>query len=80
MNQEQPTATVIFGDNQGAIALAKNPQFHARTEHIAIQYHYVQEITETGLIKIKFIPTLDMIADGFTKPLPKPHLNAFALP
>jgi hypothetical protein len=24
----EPTATVIFCDNQGAMALARNPQFH----------------------------------------------------
>jgi hypothetical protein len=38
---EQLTATVIFGDNQGAIALARNPQFHARTKHIDVQHHFV---------------------------------------
>ncbi len=36
-------AVVIFCDNQGAIALAKNPQFHARTKHINIRHHYVRE-------------------------------------
>jgi hypothetical protein len=30
-------ATVIFGDNQGAIALSSNPEFHQRTKHIDIQ-------------------------------------------
>jgi hypothetical protein len=33
---ERPAATIIYGDNQGAIALAKNPQFHARSKHINI--------------------------------------------
>ena len=32
----EPQATIIYCDNQGAIALAKNPQFHARTKHIDI--------------------------------------------
>jgi hypothetical protein len=37
----QAQATVIYYDNQGAIVLAKNPQFHARTKHINIQHHFV---------------------------------------
>jgi len=31
----------IYIDNQGALALARNPQFHARTKHIDIQYHFM---------------------------------------
>jgi hypothetical protein len=34
LGREQLQAAVIFGDNQGAIALAKNPQFHGRSKHI----------------------------------------------
>ena len=47
LNQINPTedaqATIIFGDNQGAIALTKNDQFHARTKHVDIQHHYIRE-------------------------------------
>ena len=31
--------TVIWADNQGAIALAENPEFHKRTKHINIKFH-----------------------------------------
>ena len=31
----------IMEDNQGAIAIAKNPVTHARTKHIDIRFHYV---------------------------------------
>jgi len=30
-------------DNQGALALAKNPQFYAHTKHIDTQYPFVLE-------------------------------------
>uniref|UniRef100_A0AAV1UAW5 Uncharacterized protein n=1 Tax=Peronospora matthiolae TaxID=2874970 RepID=A0AAV1UAW5_9STRA len=33
----------IYEDNQGSIALAKNPEFHKRTNHIDIRYHFVRE-------------------------------------
>lgn len=31
----------IFEDNQSAICMAKNPQFHRRTKHIEIKYHFI---------------------------------------
>jgi hypothetical protein len=34
--EQTPYATIIYCDNQGAIALAKDPKFHPRTKHIAI--------------------------------------------
>lgn len=40
--------TTIHSDNQGTIALARNPVHHIRTKHIDIQYHYVREQTEAG--------------------------------
>jgi hypothetical protein len=43
-------AIVVLEDNQGAIALAKNPEFHKRTKHIDIRYHFVRENVETGNI------------------------------
>ena len=30
-------------DNQGSIHLAKNPEYHARTKHINIQYHFIEK-------------------------------------
>ena len=38
----RPTGvTVIYKDNQSAISMAKNPQFHGQSKHIAIKYHFV---------------------------------------
>lgn len=33
--------TRIFGDNQSAICLAKNPQFHGLAKHTGIKYHFI---------------------------------------
>lgn len=70
---EIPTTepTMIMEDNQGAIAIAKNPVGHARTKHIDIRYHYVREAVEQQIIDIKFCSTKEMLADMFTKPLPR---------
>ena len=64
-----PKATVIFGDNQGAIALAKNAQFHARTKHIDIAHHFVREKVNDGTVDMRYVPTDKQMADGLTKAL-----------
>ena len=60
---------VIYCDNQSAIALAHNPEHHARTKHINIQYHFVRNCVEDGRTRLKYCPTKDMVADGLTKAL-----------
>lgn len=62
-------ATLILADNQGAIALAKNPTHHNGTKHIAIRYHFTREHVNNKNIKLSYIPTIDMAADILTKPL-----------
>jgi hypothetical protein len=61
--------TTILADNQSAIALVKNPQFHSRTKHINIQYHYTRDQVERKTLRVDFIPTNDQITDILTKPL-----------
>lgn len=68
---------IIHCDNQGAIALAKNPQAHARSKHIDIQWHYQREKIEDGSVELRYIPTDQQIADGLTKPLSKDKFLAF---
>jgi hypothetical protein len=63
-------------DNQGAIALAKNPQFHARAKHIRIQWHFVRECVQRGDINLTYVRTGDQLADILTKPLPTPQFAA----
>ena len=65
-----PKAPVIIkADNQGAIAVTKDPRFHSRTKHIDIQWHFVRDQVETGLVKFEWVPTGDIAADGLTKAL-----------
>ena len=67
--------TVILEDNQGAIAIAKNPVNHSRTKHIDIRYHYIRECVQNGQIELQYCPTNDMKADIFTKPLARPQFE-----
>ena len=61
---------VIHVDNQGCMALAHNPEFHARTKHIDIQYHFIREKVDEGVIQLQYCPTKEMVADVLTKPVP----------
>jgi hypothetical protein len=31
----------MLGDNQGSLALVKNPRLHERSKHIDICYHFI---------------------------------------
>ena len=73
----EPQATIIYCDNQGAIALAKNPQFHARTKHIDIQHHFVREKINEGAVQLEYIKTEGQVADGLTKALDKVRFERF---
>ena len=66
-----PTPIRLNEDNQGAIALAKNPVGHGRNKHIDLRHHFLRELVETGKIVMTYIPTNDQLADIFTKALGK---------
>jgi len=39
---------IIKTDNQSTIALPHNPEHHARTKHVGIQYYFVRNCVEDG--------------------------------
>jgi hypothetical protein len=67
----------LFSDNQGAIALVKNAVYHQRSKHIDIKFHFIRDEYCKGNIDIMYLPTEDMIADIFTKPVSKFKLVKF---
>jgi hypothetical protein len=62
---------IINTDNQGCMALSKNPVFHARTKHIDIRHHFIREKIESHEVEIAFCRTEEMAADILTKALTK---------
>ena len=69
-SQKEPSKpAIIYEDNQSAICMTKNPQFHGRCKHIAIKYHFVRDETKKGTINVQYCRTDDMIADMLTKGL-----------
>ena len=71
LNSGSEKATVIFFDNQSTIRLVKNPEYHKRTKHIGIRYHFIREKSEAKEIAVEYIPSELQKADIFTKALTK---------
>jgi hypothetical protein len=67
--------TNLRGDHQSSLALVRNPHIHDRSKHIDIAYHYVRDLEKHNRIKIEYIDTDDMIADGLTKRLTGPGFD-----
>jgi hypothetical protein len=60
---------MIYCDNQAALKLATDDNYQARTKHIDIRYHYIQQVINVGEISITYCPTDDMTADILMKAL-----------
>lgn len=67
--------TVLFIDNQSTIRLIRNPEFHKRTKHIDVKFHFIREKVENNLIDIKYLSTNEQLSDLFTKSLTKNRFN-----
>jgi hypothetical protein len=67
-----PTPFPLLCDNQSAIKLANSDTSSSRSKHINVRYHFIHEKIEDGTFETSWIPTADMTADIFTKPLPFP--------
>lgn len=61
----------MYIDNQSAIRLVKNPEFHKRSKHIDLSYHFVRQYYEEKLFELYYVDTKEQIADICTKPLNK---------
>nr|CAN74516.1 hypothetical protein VITISV_028359 [Vitis vinifera] len=64
------TSPVVYCDNVGATQLSSNPIFHSRMKHVAIDYHFIRDQVQTGLLRVAHVSSADQLADLLTKPLP----------
>ena len=65
--------TPFFLDSQSAEDLAVNPEYHKRSKHIEIKYHWVREHVDADgefrTARLIHVRTGDQTADIFTKAL-----------
>lgn len=66
---------LIYSDNQSAIHLGMTNSYHPRTKHIDVRHHFIRDKIQEKKIILKYKSTLEMVADIYTKPLPKPKFE-----
>ena len=66
---QQSTPITIFTDSQSAMRLAVNLEFHSRTKHVDVKFHFLREQVVLHTIDIQYLPTQQQIADIMTKAL-----------
>ena len=59
----------LYGDNQGSLSLAKNPEFHQQTKYINVKLYFIREHVAKGTIDLWYIRSSEIAAAGLTKPL-----------
>jgi hypothetical protein len=66
--------TTIKEDNQSCIAYSPNALVSEKTKHIDLKCRFVKDHVQLRTIKLRYLPTGDMVADMQTKPLHGPAL------
>ena len=64
LNEASVKSTLIYEDNQTTICMAEDSQYHGRTKHIDIKFHYICKQVEK-----KYCESKNMVADMLTKAL-----------
>jgi len=65
----KPESMTLYCDNQAALKLVRDDNYHACMKHINICYHFIWDVVEWGLIELQYCPMDDMTADILTKVL-----------
>jgi len=68
-----PTIPHVFSDSQSLIARIKNRIYRgSAVAHIVTKYYLAADMARDGEIDLSYVQTAEILADCFTKPLPKP--------
>jgi len=73
IESRQDDATPLYEDNKSCIGLVKNYCGHDRVKHMDVRVSLVREHYHKSLVSLAPVPTVDQLADGFTKPMVGPR-------
>jgi hypothetical protein len=68
-------AATSWEDNQSAIAYSQNALVSEKTKHTGLKWHFLKDHVRQGSIKLRYLPTDQMVANMLTKPLLGPALT-----
>ena len=69
-------STTIYEDNMSTITMLKKGKGKNKgSKHINIRYYFIKDRIESGELDIRYLPTLEMLADLLTKPLQGSHFR-----
>ena len=71
------TSTVLYCDNKGAIQVALNNNYSARTKHVDIKAKFIRQNVDEKKVILEYLSTNEMIADIFTKAVSSQKLKYF---
>src|SRR5687768_10830594 len=58
--------SMVYGDNQSTVTVSEQGVRSERTKHVDVKYHFITEQIELGVIKVKWVPTEQQLADVLT--------------
>ena len=74
LGSHQNGPILLLGDNNGSPAIANNSQYHKRSKHIDIRWHWIREQIQKGLLHLEECRDPQQTADILTKALtPNKH-------
>ena len=71
------SSSKLYIDNQSALSVAKNPEHHGRMKHLDLQFFWLQDAVDAGIITLEHLHTDSMPVDLLTKPLPCAKVELF---
>lgn len=66
----QPRSTIIYEDNESAVALSKENRFKKRSKHIDLRWSFVVEQQRRGHLRVVSVSRTIMVADILCSPRP----------
>ena len=77
LGNEQHGPSVVFEDNNAAISIAHGKEQSKRSKHYQIKVHFLNEAYKSGIFAYEKVPTKEMLADAFTKSLPREDFSKY---